>query len=150
MIGILFALLLPFLIWIFLISSHPSNTRYEMDWGVSFPGSFFSFYTLYHRLCSTLFLSGSTLSLIVAFVCRSEPSGILALAAVYALLVDIWMVYCYERYCHSKWPAGAATGYLGPSNYTTARYMLTLALGVSSLLLFVIGLIMAVAQIAGR
>lgn len=143
MIAILVAILLPVLIWVALLCVIPSGLRWEMDWGAT-TGSFAYLQSYYSHSFSVIFWAGISLSLYIATIYRQEPAGILALSAMYALAFNLWITYCYEGYLHSKYGVNQTT------NYTVVKYAATLSLAFSSLILFVIGVLMAVNLIVTR
>lgn len=167
MIAVLVAVSLPILIWVALMCIAPHGTaRWEMDWSTT-PGSFAYLQSYYTYSFSVIFWSGISLSLYIATIYRQEPAGILALSALYALAFNLWVTYCYEGYLHSKYPKippppppsqvdGCSvryiteSTYIGPSNYTATKYAATLSLAFSSVILFIIGVLMAVNLIVTR
>ena len=128
------------------------NKRFEMDWGYRNPGSFFAPFAIYRRMAWTIF----ALSLPQAGAWAYAKSGFLAslllMAAILAFLFNFWLTFCYEEYLHSKYVNADAvrlgvvvTNY---SSYVGWKYALTLALGLYSLFLFVVGTIASVGALA--
>lgn len=143
MIALLIAVALPLAIWAISILQMPPHAVYEMDWGHhERGGSFFSIYVLYRSIARLIYWTSLVLSILVAVIARQEPAGVLMLAAVYAFLFDVWIVKCYESYSHTRYPKNHIISV--PSNYTRNRYAITMALGYSAVILFVIGLLAAV------
>lgn len=145
MIAILVAISLPVLILVALlcIMPHGADVRWEMDWGTT-PGSFAYLQSYYSHSFSVIFWVGISLSLYVATIYRQEPAGVLALSALYALAFNLWVTYCYEGYLQSKYSVRKV------GNYTAIRYATTLSLAFSSVILFIIGVLMAVNLIVTR
>lgn len=156
MITVLISIALPVILWALTMGFIPSGMMFEMDWGLSHPGSFSYLHSYYYRIFSIIFWVGMLMSLGVAFVIHGEPAGMLALSAVYAFVFNAWLTYCYEGYLHSKYPKNVprqvpeGVGYVGPSNYTPVKYALTLSLAFSSLSLFLTGFIAAIIVLVSR
>lgn len=112
---------------------HLSGKAFEMDFN-SGRHSFHTFLAIYRQIYSGIFVFGIILFMIEhGFTCRT----LLALSSVYALLMILWVTFCYEHYQHDRYqPNGLYT-------YTGWKYALTLTLGAMSPILFAIGLLMA-------
>ena len=67
-------------------------------------------------------------------------------SAICSLLFNLWVMLCYESYIACKY---TMTGSM-QSNYGAGKYGLTLALGTSSIVLFILGLILAFVTISGH
>ena len=122
-----------------LISITLYGRTFEMD-SNSGRHSFHAMFAIYRHIYVAIFILGCTLPLIAASTEQSAPFRlILALSAVYALFMILWLTYQYEIYQHSRrWVNGLATE---PSPYTGWKYAVTLTLGVMSPILFAIGLV---------
>ena len=93
----------------------------------------------------------------------SEPVILMVAGSVYAFVFNVWVTWCYEGYLHSKYPKNnipimpgmykpgdAVPVLVGPSNYTAPKYSITMALGLSSVVLFVSGIIVLFQEVLGR
>ena len=126
--------------------------RYEFDHSTRF--SFYAHLSIYLRLAGWVWVMSVILALVSAHLHLYEAVEF-ALAAIAALGFNVWVTWCYEMYLHSKYPLNpptpmpSGTQYIGPSNYTDYRHALTVALGLSTMILFGAGLVgMVVAMLA--
>jgi hypothetical protein len=120
-----------------------AGRRYEMDHGHSSRGSFFAIGGWYWRLYLLVFGVALILAVFTALNHLADTTVMLTAAAVYALLFNGWMAFCYESYLRFRYSVGT-------SNYTAPRYALTLSLAFSSLGLFIAGLISGMSAILER
>jgi len=138
----------PLALFLFVAAS-TWGKRFEMDNGMGV-GSFFAVFAIYRRLSYVIFTVGFAIAVFAADK-KWPPATILSgAAALYAFLFNFWMVYCYESYLHSKYPRNITFRTLQEqavaissqsSNYFGWKYAITLALGFSSVILFISGII---------
>jgi hypothetical protein len=126
--------------------------RYEFDHSTRF--SFYAHLSIYLRLAGWVWVMSVVLALVSAHLHLYEAVEF-ALAAITALGFNVWVTWCYEMYLHSKYPLNpppmsSGTQYIGPSNYTDYRHALTVALGLSTMILFGAGLVGMVAAMLAR
>ena len=151
-------IILPLFLWS-IFYSVMRGRRYELDWGAA-SGSFLVCYALHRKFYWVIF----SLSLvgIMMFVHMPYPpiSVIFLFAGIYALLFNGFIALFYEYYLHNRYPRSLLHVQTEQerqeilmkslSNYTGSRYALTLALALSSLLLFLIGLLTSVPAMIER
>lgn len=126
-------LTLPILLWaIFRITLPPGP--FEMDYSGQ-PGTFYALMIVYQRFF--YFVAGASIAGAVAarMFGRNEPAATLLLAAVCAMLFNGLITLWYERFQHLRYPRGAE----GKSNYTVNKYATAWALGVSAVVLLLVG-----------
>lgn len=120
---------------------HPT---YEMDPPNS-PGMFSGIYCHYYRV----FLFISVIGLLCAvglagfvpIISSQLPADCLMAAAIYAFLFNGLLIYFYESYLAVRYVTG------GSSNYTKLRYAIIQALAISSVVLFIFGLVSGFSEI---
>jgi hypothetical protein len=122
--------------------------HYEFDCSLG-KGSFFGVFVIYRRLFYTIFAVSLAISIYSAFQGWPPATIILGAAAIDAILAITWVSWSYESYLGARWPLSAQNG-IGQTNYSGRKYALTLALGVSSILLFIVGLISFLATLLER
>lgn len=131
------AAILPLLLWCVFRVTLPRGP-YEFDHGpAAVFGTFFPLMAHWTRL----FLYIATVSLIAAVLAHCNglkiPALLLLLAFVDGLLFTAFMTINYENYLASRYPRN---GQPGQSSYTIGKYALSLALGVSAVILLLAGL----------
>lgn len=142
MIATIAALAFPVVFWAAFRLTLPSVV-FDMDFDLAH-ATFFFLYDRYARTIWTIFWAGTLGSIAYQrFVGHGDAPVFLMAAGVYALLFNIWVLTTYERYLHQRYPR--VQNAPGISNYTSSKYALTLALGASTVLLFVTGLLTALA-----
>jgi hypothetical protein len=124
------------------------SKRYEFDCSIG-KGSFFGVFVIYRRLFYTIFSVSLAISIYSASRGWPPATIILGAAAIDAILAITWMSWSYESYLGARWPLSAKNG-IGQTNYSGGKYALTMALGVSSLVLFIVGLISFLATLLER
>jgi hypothetical protein len=129
-------LALPLLIWCLLRVSLPAGP-YAMDQG-GHRGSFFPLMAFYSAWAYVIFFA----SLLGAFFSYCESANaslsLFLVAAIEALLFAGLILFFYERFLH----ATAS----GTSNYTLNKYAVTLSLGLSAILTFILAVGVAVVK----
>jgi|SRR5579872_962338 len=115
---------------------------FDMDPG---DGSFFDLLLVYRSIYGAILIIGTIVPLIANNPIEYSSGGreLLALSAVYALFMLLWLTFCYEAYLHRP-KLKDIDGKLvvkGKSPYTGWRYAITLALGIMSPILFALGLL---------
>lgn len=124
----------PLVIYLMARVSLP-NVRYEFD--IQTHGSFGFLHDRFHKIAWMIFGFGFVSAFAAErFLPISDAPVILLVSAIFALLFNVWLTTSYESYMHSRYGRG---GGVGPSNYTLPRYCVTITLGVSCLVLFVVG-----------
>jgi len=139
--------------------------RYEFDYAEQF--RFFPLLDRFRDIARTIFVTSIVLILVGGvYLGEVEACVLLAGAAVYSLLFIAWLVLQYENYLHVKYPLNppieqgraddpdtgtfATVPRLRPSPYTSIRYSITWALGMTSVVAFVSGLFSLVLSLGGR
>lgn len=147
-ITVLVAVVIWIVVRVMLALQTSSATRYEMDFGLG-KGSFFSVFTVYRRLAYFTIIAGLLIAGGISYVRALSPSTVFFEGSVvYAYLFIAYTTYCYESYMHAKYPlSGDRDGVTGFSNYTANAYATVIALGWSSVFLFVLGIISASSEI---
>jgi len=113
---------------------------FEMDAHARY--SFYAILALYRRLSFTLFGVGVLVGLESAYLRLVTVTIATLSAAIYSLLFQVWLTWCYELYLHQRYregPSGTLVSLV--SSYTGFQYAVTLALGLSALVLFIVGLV---------
>lgn len=132
-------LVIPIALFLFARFVMP-NVRYEFDFSTN-PASFTVLLVYFERMAARIFWFGT----VGAFAFQHFIGGwgvpvILLGAAIYALLFNIWILTSYESYLQSRYRRDNTVGL---SSYTVTRYAITLSLGTSSVILLILGVIMA-------
>jgi hypothetical protein len=130
-------------IWLWLSATH-HHRAFELDPD----GQRYSFYAIlacYRWQC--WLLTAISVPLAVAAALHGVLFAAVALvgAATYAMVLPVWLAWCYEGYLHHRYVTN------GSSSYTGGMYALTIALAISAVACFVggwLGLIMALLGIA--
>ncbi len=116
------------------------------SWDLDFMGQRTSFLLLLDRY-SGLFLNVQWLSAAAAGVLlwRGDRYGaaLFAGALLYSLLFRGYLLWAYEQYLHRKY---THDGIVPLPPYPTERYALTLTLGISTFIFFVLGVVSAIEQ----
>jgi hypothetical protein len=134
---------LPLALWLWLSITHHQRA-FELDPG----GRQYSFYAIlacYRWQCWLMTAISAPLAIAAALHGLLFAAVALAGAATYALVLPVWLAWCYEGYLHHRYVTG------GISSYTGGMYALTVALTISTLACFVsgwLGLIMALISAA--
>jgi len=116
----------------------PSKSVFEFDWG-GHKGVFSFLYSAYRAIFGVIFLLGLCGGMFFADQHVTFLAIVLFSAALQAFLFIVLLTFWYESYLHARWKFATDQ----QSNYTTMRYAIILALGTSSVLLFVYGLLAA-------
>jgi hypothetical protein len=117
------------------------NVRFEFD----FDTAHSTFFLLYDRLAKIAWMIFG-FGLVGAFMLQrfawapGRAPAILLASSIYALLFNTWMIVQYESYLVSRYPRDGSNG---TSSYTPTKYSITFALGLSCIVLFIAGAIMA-------
>jgi hypothetical protein len=132
---------LPVAAWGILSLTLPSQP-WEMDFDAGHHGTFFLLLDRFRSTARTVILGSASM---VGVAVYREMSSLIVhvglMAAACAFLFDLWLLLQYNRYLAVKYPAG---GQGGASPYTTWRYALTIALGLSAVVYFLLGVGMVV------
>jgi len=132
-----FAVSLPFFLWCFfrfILKPGP----YELDFDVNH-GTFISILPWYQKFFGTIFYFGIFGAFIAKMYLGMGWVALLFLiAAIYGLLFNGLMVFYYERYLHQRYPRDRS---IGTSNYTLGKYAAVLAIGIASLVNFILALV---------
>lgn len=140
MIATLAAVNFPLVFWGAFRLTLPSVV-FELDFDLAH-ATFFFLYDRYARTIWTIFWVGILGSIAYQhFVGHGDAPVFLMASGIYALLFNVWVLTTYERYLHQRYPR--IQNVPGISNYTSSKYALTLALGATTVLLFVLGLLTA-------
>jgi hypothetical protein len=145
MIAALFIIGTPVALWSYVFLRLP-DVRFEFD----INRQQWSFLNLYDRY-AVWYRYLSTISLVLGVSCwwvsRETAAYILISASLYALAWQIVTLHFYETYVQSVYTLHRAPGavVVGPTNYTALRYSFVITLGVAPVLLFLFGLVAALA-----
>lgn len=135
----LIAIIIPLVIFAIARITLP-NARFEFDFDVVH-STFFHLLPYFDRLAWRIFAFGMVGAFAFRkFVGPGSAAPVLLTASIYALLFIVWMARCYESYLHARYPKNGAEGV---SSYTLTNYCVTLSLAGSSLILFIVGVAMA-------
>lgn len=117
---------------------------YELDHGRT-PGSFYVALSAYQK-----FFYAVAVACAAAFYCvAGKYPGVEMLAifgALEALLFNGVLTVFYERYSHSRYQNHIPPVWTGVSNYTPAKYCVTLALGTDAVLNLVVAVVLSMVR----
>lgn len=137
--------LLPAILWLILRFTMAPGP-YEMD-SPTGKGTFFPhlvIYSVFYYVLAGISAWGAC----SAWHYGADWGALLLLFAMaYSLIFNIWLAFNFETYMHARYIVGnpALNGMIGKSPYTLNRYAATLALAVSALLLFLVGVVITAA-----
>lgn len=139
----LFLELFPAMLFLVLRMVMP-NVRYEFD----FDQSHATFVIIYDRLAKIGWMIFG-FGLVGAFAFQrfigvGEASVTLLAAALFALMSNAWSLVAYEGYLHERYPRSGAPGV---SNYTVTKYAVTITLGTTMVVFFIVGVIQAMRSV---
>jgi len=136
----------PVLLWVLVYYSLPHvAVSWDLDFGYPIdPRSFLYIYDRYCVLFRTIFwlgLIGTGLMLKCGEIMSAQ---ILAASSLCSLLFQAILLWFYEMYVHTRYDC--EQGIVARPAYPTGRYALTMALGISTIGYFVLGVVSAIVE----
>ncbi len=125
---------LPIALWLAFCAFLRSD-YYAMDQGYH-KGSFFPLLILYSVFGYVVFLASLVISMVEFYNNMFWAPSVLMVAAVDALLFVVFLLTSYESYLHYQ------ADHPEQSNYSGFKYAMTIALGLSAVVTFIMGLVM--------
>lgn len=120
------------------------GTVYEFDWADR-PGSFQFVYAPYRGLFWAIFFISLPGAFAMDYIQAYGSAGALLIAALCAFLFNGFITFFYESYLAVRWTINPP----GRSNYTAVKHSLVMALGVTAVVMFIVGIVAAFGTIAG-